>query len=508
MTGKNCKSGSNCFYLNKNRTAHHPCRRKHRFVISLPDTPPMDMMSIHKPSSTDALSMKLPAQAQISGTIHSYDDTLSFLDTLDVSAIKLGLERIQKLLATLGQPQDALPMVHIAGTNGKGSVTAMLASVLKFAGYSVGTFTSPHLIHVRERIAINGNPILPDDFQHEVNALKTHLEQLDWPCDEWPTYFEFLNVVAYQYFHRKGVDITVFETGLGGRLDSTNVVKHPNLTVITTIGMDHMQHLGDTLGKIAAEKAGIIKRGVPLVIGASLPNEARDVILKKADEQDAPVFEATVDKLAIDPNSSPHSGLIINNMENNRTYRLSLLAPYQKQNLATVLACVHQLRQQNYEIDEEAICEGLMHTYWPVRFQYFPKENLLLDGSHNPDGFSSLAESLTRYYPHTPKIWLISLRANRNPSQLLDVIQHSGEPLGIITTQASPEHLYYSPNDLAEQIRARFNLKCPIFTQENPTEALTLLKKLQAEAVQPQPLGIVTGSLYTAGEVLHCLNQG
>ena len=183
----------------------------------------------------------------------SYEEALAFLDGLDVSAMKLGLARIEKLLATLDNPQDRLPMVHIAGTNGKGSVTAMLSAVLKAAGLTVGSFTSPHLIHVRERIAINGNPILPDDLHYEINALKSHLESLDWPREEWPTYFEFLNVMAYQYFRRKGVEMTVFETGLGGRMDSTNVVKSPNLTVITSIGMDHMQHLGNTLSSIAGE---------------------------------------------------------------------------------------------------------------------------------------------------------------------------------------------------------------------------------------------------------------
>ena len=257
--------------------------------------------------------------------IQSYEDAIRFLDSLDVSAMKLGLSRIQKLLDTLGSPQDALPMVHIAGTNGKGSVTAMLSSILKSAGYTVGTFTSPHLVHVRERIAINGNPILQDDFQFEVSTLKNHLEALAWEREDWPTYFEYLNVVAYQYFKRKDVDITVFETGLGGRLDSTNVVKHPNLTVITTIGMDHMQHLGDTLGKIAAEKAGIIKPGVPLVLGDTLPQEASTVILERAKMQEVPVFESSAECLQVDPSASLDTGLCILNTETGNHYRLSLL---------------------------------------------------------------------------------------------------------------------------------------------------------------------------------------
>jgi dihydrofolate synthase/folylpolyglutamate synthase len=452
------------------------------------------------------LFMDVPASNYLS--LLTYDEALAFLDSLDVSAMKLGLERIKRLLDTLGQPQDSLPMVHIAGTNGKGSVTAMLSSILKFAGYSVGTFTSPHLIHVRERIAINGNPILPDDFQHEVSALKAHLESQGWPRDDWPTYFEFLNVVAYQYFRRKGVHITIFETGLGGRLDSTNVVKNPNLTVITTIGMDHMQHLGNTLEQIAAEKAGIIKPGVPLVMGDHLPGAARAVILQQAAAQEASRFEANSEALTILASSSPEAGLIIEDTQHQKTYQLSLLGPYQKNNLATVLACVQQLRQQNYEIGEEAIHNGLLHTFWPVRFQAFPKEHLILDGSHNEDGFNSLAECLSLYYQHAPKIWMVSLRANRNPQHLWTLIQRTGKPLALIFTQGHPNHLYHPASSLAQAAQAVFTNDIPITVADSPLEALALLQTHQQEHLNINPLGVITGSLYTAGEILHCLNQG
>jgi dihydrofolate synthase / folylpolyglutamate synthase len=149
-----------------------------------------------------------------------------------------------------------------------------------------------------------------------------------------------------------------------------------------------------------------------------------------------------------------------------------------------------------------------LHTYWPVRFQYFAQENLLLDGSHNEDGFKALAESLALYYPDTPKLWLISLRANRNPSQLLELIERFGKPLGVVVTQAHPTHLYHSAESLAAQVRDGLGKQCPILTEESPTDALTALKQLQRQSVQANPLGIITGSLYTAGEILHCLNRG
>lgn len=440
--------------------------------------------------------------------IQDYGDAVRFLDGLDVSAMKLGLSRVEKLLATLGNPQDDLPIVHVAGTNGKGSVTAMLSAILRASGYATGSFTSPHLVHVRERIAINGNPILPDDFQFEVNALKTRLESLNWPRDEWPTYFEFLNVLAYQYFKRKGVEMAVFETGLGGRLDSTNVVKHPHLTVITGIGLDHTQHLGDTLAQIAAEKAGILKAGSPLILGDALPSEAESVVLEKARALEIPVFTAQADALEIDQvDSSPESGQVIRHAESGQRYRLSLLGPYQKQNLATVLACVQQLRLQGYRISEEAVQTGLSHTYWPVRFQFMSAQNLLLDGSHNTDGFNALNEGLHFYFAQRTPIWLLSLRTNRDAQLLANLVNRFNPPAGIIVTQAEPHRLYHSPDSLAKTLRQVVPLECPVLTAETPTEALHLLQGLLSEQAVSKPLGVVTGSLYTAGAILHALKH-
>jgi dihydrofolate synthase/folylpolyglutamate synthase len=438
--------------------------------------------------------------------IETLAHAVDFLDQLDVSAMKLGLGRIQKLLDTLDNPQDSLPMVHIAGTNGKGSVTAMLTAILKAAGLKVGSFTSPHLIQVRERIGMNGNPILPDDFQHEVQSLKRHLETLGWPREDWPTYFEFLNVMAYRFFKHKRVDITVFETGLGGRLDSTNVVRQPNLTVITTIGMDHMQHLGDTLAAIAGEKAGIIKNGVPLVLGGNLPEDARRVIVEKAAQHEAPVFVAKPERLTVSPQSNPTEGLLVSDSENACTYRLSLLGPYQKDNLAIVLECVNQLRQQGFSIPKSAVDEGLRLAYWPVRFQYFPNHHLVLDGSHNEDGFRTLVDTLQLYFPERPKLWLLSLRNNRSPEALISVIRQFAPPLGIVVTQASPVHLYHPVKSLAGLFSEAFP-DCLIETAPTPTAAFERLTQLRDRMAGVDPICLVTGSLYTAGDILGNLEK-
>jgi len=439
--------------------------------------------------------------------ILTIEDALQYMESLQSFRIKLRLGCMNRVLDTLGNPQDAIPTIHIAGTNGKGSVTAMLSSVLKAAGYYVGTFTSPHLVHVRERICINGNPILPDDFVYEVNQLKAHLEALAWPEEEWPTYFEYLNAMFYCYCKRKNVELLVVETGVGGRLDSTNVVKHPILTVITSIGMDHMHILGDTLAKIAAEKAGIIKQDVPLVLNDHIPEEAKQVILSRADQCNALVQASHADEYVVEANSNPKEGLFVRNQQSNQIYRIPLLGLYQKYNLAVVLACIQQLRLQGYALPEDVIQQGLVHTYWPVRFQFFSKQNLILDGSHNSDGFTSLPDSLNLYFSDTAKVWLVSLRANREPQKLVELIRCAGETLGIVICQSSPQHLYHSPHQLAEIFRPGLGPDIPIVVAENPLQGLAELQGMQAKFKQQEPLGIITGSLYTAGEILRYLES-
>jgi len=441
----------------------------------------------------------------------SEKQALAFLDSLDISAMKLGLARMRAVLDTLGNPQDAVPIVHIAGTNGKGSVTAMLSNVLKVAGYRTGRFISPHLITVRERIAIDNMSISPEHFATVVFELKAHLEELSWPREDWPTYFEFINIVAYQYFVSQNVDIAVFETGLGGRLDSTNVIQAPVLTVITSIGLDHMKLLGNTLGAIAFEKAGILKRNVPVILGGSLPPEAQSVIGKQANVMSSPMFQAHSDDLIVEPAlSSAATGLVIRKISTGDSFRLSLTPPYQKDNAAIVLACTEQLREQGFTITSAALGEGLATTNWPARFQLFPKERILVDGSHNADGFEALAEALRFYYTDTPFVWVLSLRNNRPIETLLNLLDVFPQPQAIIITSSEPQHLYHQPEVLAKSLEdyyKGFGLpQIPsVKAVQNPIDALSRLR-LELR-IDSNALGIVTGSLYTAGSVLKVLEN-
>jgi len=428
-------------------------------------------------------------------------DAIAFVESLDFSIQKLGLDRIQALMAKLGNPQDRLPMVHIAGSNGKGSTSAMLSSILKHAGYSVGTFTSPHLIHVRERVAINTNPILPDDFETEVGTLQAVLK--DTPRDDWPTYFEFMAAMGYHYFARKNVDIAVMEVGLGGRFDATNIVKNPNVTVITGISLEHTRILGDTLDKIAAEKAGILKPGVPVVLGPHLPDEAKQVIEARAKALDAPVYISDDQMLEILPSSSLADGLKILNTDSGYEYHLGLLAPYQSANLATVLKIIEVLRQQEFIISQSAIEKGLSETYWPARFQAISKQ-LVLDGSHNPEGFAALRACVETYIPARPIHWILSLQENRSPEPLLDLVCSLQQTASITWTQASG-HVYHDPVAMADLTSGRC-AGIPVGYALTAGRALSQLADVLGQT--PEAMGLITGSLYTAGEILLAARNG
>lgn len=436
--------------------------------------------------------------ATLTADIHSFDDALRFLDGLDVSVQKLGLERIYRLLSILGNPQDAIPAVHVAGTNGKGSVVAMLGSILKAAGYKTGSFISPHLVHVRERVSVGGNPILPDDFQRRTALLKALLEENTVPKEDWPTYFEFVSALAFQHFKDQGTDLNLVEVGLGGRLDATNALNHPAVSVITGIGLDHMQHLGPDLAAIAREKAGILKPGTPLVVGPNVPAEALSAIQAVAAEKGVPVTVADVSAYGILPASDPEDGLVIDAA--GTTYRLGLTGLYERENLATTLAVVDALRRQGFDIAEAAVAAGLKQAHWPARFQYVKPRRILLDGSHNLPGFEALAESLSFYFADRPLYWLVSLRNNRESTALLDTIRGFKNSRGVIFTRGERTAVFHDPRALAGASREALSGVCPVSVADDAVSGLSRLEAFLRD--DKQGVGVVTGSLYTAGELL------
>lgn len=303
-------------------------------------------------------------------------DGLKMLDRLAGRrrfGMRPGLDAIRALLAALGDPQDSLRCVHVAGTNGKGAVTAMLDAVLRAAGWRVARYTSPHLVSLNERFFLDGAPAPQDELEAAADAVFPAVERLSRAGTE-VTFFEALTAVAFVLFARRAPDVTILETGLGGRLDATNVIARPLVSVITRIGLDHCDWLGTTRAAIAAEKAGILKPGRPAVCGA-MPDDAREAIRRAAAEKGCPLVEARP--------WTPPAGF-------------ALFGAFQEENAATAKAALDVLAAEGFAAPPEAIAEGLAHVTWPGRCQRVVRDGALyvVDGAHNPDGAAAFAQTL------------------------------------------------------------------------------------------------------------------
>ena len=297
---------------------------------------------------------------------------MAFLEGLQGRGIKLGLGRIEAFLKSVGRPHEKFRSVHIAGTNGKGSTAAMLESILREAGYKTGLYTSPHLVRFNERIQVNGSPISDSALAQLISETKDEAEKFGIHL----TFFEFLTVMAFKRFASQGVDFAVVETGMGGRLDATNVVK-PLVCAITNVERDHQQFLGNAIENIASEKAGVIKQGIP-VVTAEWKKTVLNVFRERALEKNASL--RVIDK--------PFEG------------RLGLLGSFQKWNAALALSIVEELQKQGIGVSEEAVEAGLLNASWPGRFQIVRKKpTVILDCAHNPACCVVLARSFKELFP-------------------------------------------------------------------------------------------------------------
>ena len=401
-----------------------------------------------------------------------YSEAIQFLYGLRLFGAKFGLENTFKLAARAGNPQEKLRFIHVAGTNGKGSTCAMLESIYRAAGLRVGLFTSPHLVSFRERIQVNRQLIPEADIVRLVEELRMANKENE------ATLFEFATVMALKFFAEQKCDLVIWETGLGGRLDSTNIVT-PLASVITNIALDHQQWLGDTLGKIAAEKAGIIKPGVPTVTSADEP-EALGVIEKIAQEKQAPLTRVT-------RASCLQAGVGM--------AALSLPGEHQKLNAALALATVGILQKQ-IAVTEEQIRAGLAGVNWPGRLQSIQKpdgKDILLDGAHNVAGAKVLREALEKSFPLAGRTLILGVLQDKDWQHICETLA----PLAarIFTVPVSSERTA-DAKDLAAACGA-LNPSSEILACANLAEAL---KKSADDAFV-----IVTGSLYLVGEALEML---
>ena len=321
----------------------------------------------------------------------NYEQAIAYIHSVNWVFCKPGLERIRALCHALGDPQDRLSFIHVAGTNGKGSFCAMMDSILRAQGLRVGLFTSPYILHFTERMQIDGQPISQDELCDLVEQVRPIADAME----DKPTEFELITALAFLYFARHGCDVVVLECGLGGRLDATNVIKTPLLSVITGISLDHTAILGDTVEQIAAEKAGIIKPGVP-ILWCGKHAGAAAVIEQAAAQHGAPFYTADHAPLAV--RDMTVEGTVFD-FDALQGLRMPLLGTYQPQNAANVLCALQLLRQGGLQVEERAIREGLESVVWHARFEVICRDPLVIaDGGHNPEGIDGAVDSITRYF--------------------------------------------------------------------------------------------------------------
>ena len=379
-----------------------------------------------------------------------YNKALEKLTSKGMFHIDLGLDRISKILAFFDNPQDDLKYIHVAGTNGKGSVCTMLESILREAGYKTGLYTSPYIFEYTERIKISGKEITKEDFGNlfeevfnVVESEKVHL-----------TEFEIITVMMFLYFKRNDVEIVVLETGMGGRFDATNVIKENLCSIITQIDFDHTERLGKTLDEIAFEKAGIIKPNCPVITSMGY-----EPLRDKADEVDS-MFVLT----------SPF-------VQQDFVESLALKGLHQIENLALVITAINYLFK---DIDENTIRRGLMKVKNPCRFEYFSEKNLIIDASHNPNGIKALKENLDYYYPNQKRRFVFGCLQNKDYEKMMSILFEDGDEIYL--------NEFDYPNACTyEELQS----KCPIKVQ-----------KYEGQALGKDKLNIICGSFYMISELM------
>ena len=411
------------------------------------------------------------------------------------AATKFDLETITVLAERLGRPDRAYPTAHIAGTNGKGSTAAFLESILRHAGFRTGLNTSPHLEKINERIRINGAEISDQAFAETLTHIHALIEELlaAGKLRAHPTYFECVTAMAFEYFARERVDFAVFEVGLGGRLDATNILA-PLVTIITRIDFDHENFLGHSLNEIAAEKAGILKPGVPVVLAEQRP-EAREVILARATSLGCPVIEpAQIFRL---DRESTRGGSVRARIIETVSGKIFEIAPslpgrFQLQNTLNAIVAARLLQNRNFRIPDDAITQGIANTVWPGRLEKLHSSpDVYLDGAHNPAAARELAHFLEQNFSGR-KIWLIyaALRDKAVDEVAGFLFPHAAE---VIFTAARTSRAVSATQlaEIASHLAARFSVI---------PDAARAFEYALAEAA-PEDVIFITGSLYLVGQL-------
>ena len=405
----------------------------------------------------------------------TYPQAIQFLYDLRLFGAKMGLENTLKLAGYAGNPQEKLRFIHVAGTNGKGSTCAMIESIYRQSGLRVGLFTSPHLVSFAERIQVNRQLISEGDVARLVDEMRDFLK--NFPVEVHPTFFEVVTVMALKYFARQQCDLVILETGMGGRLDATNIVT-PLASVITNVQFDHQQWLGNTLAQIAAEKAGIIKPRVPVVTGTD-DAQALEVIVSTAKAKAAPITVVTSVE-----------------MQAAKAFDIPLLGDHQKQNAAVAMAVAGVLRGA-LPVDDAAVQRGIKQVQWAGRLQLVRREGgqtILLDGAHNPAGAQTLLAALNSYFLGVRPALILGAMRDKDWPAICHILAPLASKIHLCPTgsdrSADPQRLVGCCQEV--------NNVAPIFVCSGLAEAL--------KETESEPFTVVAGSLHLIGEAMELLH--
>ncbi len=425
----------------------------------------------------------------------NYQQAWDYLDSLQMHKVKLGLDSMREFLSLVGGPEKGLKYIHVAGTNGKGSVSATLLTLLSEAGYRVGLYTSPHLSSVRERFRINDAFISEEEFASIATEIRDVLG------DRMITYFEFTTAIAFLWFSRSDLDLAILETGLGGRLDATNVVT-PLVSVITNVSMDHELYLGDTLEAVAYEKAGIIKEKVPVISGVA-NDVSREVVQRACKERSAPLYLYGEQFDTVESGAS-----FIFQSQNDQlgkiqypNLRCSMKGDYQQINAALAIAVLLLLEKHGITCSEEDVRTGLLKVHWPGRLEYIVLEDkqdisYLLDGAHNPAGVESLVQTLKNEYHYSKLILIWGAMIDKDLSKTLSMIAPLADHIVFARLEGERSA---EPEQFLDVIDQDLKDRCTMIR-----DAEQALNKA-TDMAQKGDMVVIAGSLYLVGAIRRML---
>jgi dihydrofolate synthase/folylpolyglutamate synthase len=439
----------------------------------------------------------------------NYDEAIHYIKNTAKFGSKLGLERTEKILELLGNPHKNLRSIHIAGTNGKGSTTAMVTTILVENGYKVGSYISPFIEEFEERIQINNNNISKVDLSDVITEVSKAVERVVEQGYSNPTEFEIITCAGFLYFYKNNVDFAVVEVGIGGRLDSTNVIT-PILSIITSISLDHTQILGDTLREIAYEKAGVIKEGIPVVMFPQ-QKQSEEVIESTCSEKNCKLIKVpqnsslylgkeNLQQIAVaskegtlnNNNNAITQKMKVRTLINEYIIDLALLGKHQLLNCSVAIHAIEELIVQGISINKDDIIKGLINVRWPARLEVMGKKPLIvIDGAHNIDGIKNLTESIDMYFNYNKIILILGILADKQVDEMIKTIVPKVSRVITVTPHSERAEL---SEDLKVQVE-KYTINCESI--ENYEKAY---KKALSYCTEDDLL-LVAGSLYMAGDM-------